>query len=173
MTRAGFSTGPFLRQDPNLRDGVTDFMFHDAELLDTWRLEEWLELFTEDCWYFMPTTDRPNGDPHRDLFFIQDDRFLLMQRVTALMNGTAWAESPQSTTHRMISNVRACRLDDGTVEARANGIAHRASNQRVDVYPYRLELHLLDDGDSFKIHTRRAVLALDQLRPHGRVSILL
>jgi p-cumate 2,3-dioxygenase beta subunit len=157
-----------------LRRRAEEFLHRDAELLDSWRLGEWLATFAPDCRYLVPTTDRPDGDPDSELYFVRDDRFLLSQRVDALMSGTAWAESPRSTTHRMVSNVRAAERDDGTVEVRANVLVHRSSGSRLDAYPAFLTLVLIPaEGGGFAIRERRAVLALEELRPHGRLSILL
>ena len=159
---------------PELRRQVEDFLYYDPALLDEWRLREWLLLFTPDCRYQVPATDRPDGDPERDLFLIRDDWFLLSQRVDALVTGTAWAESPHSTTHRIVSNVRVRDLGDGFVEARANVLVHRSRTDRLDVYPARLALRLVRGGRAgFEIVERVAVLALEQLRPHGRMSVLL
>lgn len=155
-----------------LRDEVEEFLLHDSELLDEWRLEEWLELFDDPCEYLVPSTDRPDGDERTDLFFVRDDHFLLSQRVEAITNGTAWAESPRSTTHRMISNVRATEAD-GPIEAKANLLVHRAAGGRLDVYPAHLTLHLVRIGSDLRIRRRLGVLAMHQLRPHGRLSILL
>ena len=85
---------------------VEQFLFEEAELLDQWRLHEWLDLFAPDGHYEVPATDRPDGDPTRDLFLIHDDRFLLEQRVNSLLTRAAHAEYPHSATRRMISNVR-------------------------------------------------------------------
>ena len=90
-----------------LRLAVEDFVTHDAELLDSWRLDEWLAQFTDDCRYLMPAAGWPDSDPERDLFFVQDDRFLLGERIASMLSGTAWAESPRSTTHHVIGNVAA------------------------------------------------------------------
>jgi len=153
---------------------IEDFLYYDAELLDAWRLREWFELFTPDCHYRVPATDCPHGDPEHDLFLISDDWFLLSQRVDALLDGSAWAESPRSTTHRMISNVRSRELDDGRIEARANVILSRSRADRIDVYPAHLTITLVRGGHSgFEISDRLAVLAMEQLRPHGRLSVLL
>jgi p-cumate 2,3-dioxygenase beta subunit len=157
-----------------LREEVEDFLHHDAELLDSWRLREWLELFTPDCHYFVPATDKPGGDPDADLFLIRDDWFLLSQRVDALVTGTAWTESPHSTTHRMVSNVRVAEREDGRIEAKANVLVHRSRGSRLDVYPAHLSLVLVRGGAAgFEIVERQGVLALEELRPHGRMSILL
>ena len=165
---------PIEYASPELRRDVEAFLAYDSELIDEWRLPEWLELFTPDCLYLVPSTDRPNGDPSTDLFFIRDDYFLLSQRVDALMNGTAWAESPHSTTHRMISNVRATETPDGRVLVKANLLVHRSKADRLLSYPVHLTLTLVRGGHAgFEIELRKAVLALEQLRPHGRMSVLL
>ncbi|MFV0260222.1 MAG: aromatic-ring-hydroxylating dioxygenase subunit beta [Acidimicrobiales bacterium] len=158
----------------SLRSAVEEFLYHDAELLDTWRLREWFERFSLDCRYHIPTTDRPDGDPTHDLSFVWDDWFLLSQRIESILDGTAWAESPRSTTHRTVANVRAWEHDDGTIEARANLVVHRSAGSRLDVYPAFLNLTLLPTSTgSFEIRYRQAVLALQELRPHGRLSVLL
>ena len=164
---------PVLDTDPALVAAATAFLTYEAELLDEWRLRGWVARVTPDCSYLVPTTDRPQGDPDKDLFFIRDDWFLLSQRVDALMNGTAWAESPRSITQRMVANVRAVE-DDGGVRVRANCTVHRSVLDRLDVYPYVLDLDLVRAGPAgFEIRHRRATLSLAQLRPHGRVSIIL
>ena len=44
------------------RAEIEDFLFHEADLLDNWRLDEWLSLMTEDAAYFVPPNDRPDAD---------------------------------------------------------------------------------------------------------------
>ena len=48
---------------PTLREQVENFLFKEAALLDEWRLDDWVDLFTEDGRYVVPTTDLPDGDP--------------------------------------------------------------------------------------------------------------
>jgi p-cumate 2,3-dioxygenase beta subunit len=157
-----------------LRLAVEDFLFYEADLLDSWRLDEWLALWTSEASYLVPATDRPDGDPTHELFLIQDDRFLLEQRVGSLMSKTAWAESPHSTTQRLVTNVRASRRNDGLIAARANFVVHRARRSTIDVYPGRYELLLEEGGPvGFRMQVRKAILSLEELRPHGRVSFIL
>lgn len=159
---------------PELLREVESFLAYESELLDEWRLEEWLELFTPDALYVVPTTDRPTGDPSEDLFFVRDDYFLLSQRVAALSDGSAWTENPHSRTHRMVSNIRARVVGDDLVEARANVLVHWARGDRLHAYPVHLTLQLVRGGRAgFEIRHRMSVLALEQLRPHGRVSVIL
>src|SRR5262245_53854066 len=72
------------------RDQVEDFMYLEAELLDEWRLKEWLALFTADASYYVPATDvAPDASPDTSLFYVADDRFRLEQRVERLLKRTA------------------------------------------------------------------------------------
>src|SRR5205807_2102353 len=67
-----------------LRLAVEHFLFEEAAHLDSWRLDEWLTLFTEDAHYLVPTTDHPDGDPSQDMMFIDDDYVRLAARVKRL-----------------------------------------------------------------------------------------
>ena len=161
------------RQDPDLIFKTEQFLFWEADLLDQWRLHEWLELFAVEGHYLVPSTDKPDGDPTRDLFLVQDDRFLLEQRVNSLLTRAAHAEYPQSRTRRMVSNVVAHTVD-GKVALQANFLICRMRRGVMDTYvgQYR---HLLvpDDQFGFRFVERKAVLDLEVLRPHGKVSIIL
>ena len=55
------------------RQEVEDLLYQEAALLDDWRLEEWLELLTDDAVYEVPPTDVPEGDARNTLFIIADD----------------------------------------------------------------------------------------------------
>lgn len=162
-----------VRTDADLVRAVEDFLYVEADLLDGWRLHEWLALFAPEGRYLVPSTDKPDGDPTRDLFLVQDDRFLLEQRVNSLLTRAAHAEYPHSRTRHLVTNTRASKTEDGHVEVRANFAVFRSRNGAVDTYFGRY-VHLLErDGDGFRFVTRKAVLDLDALRPHGKVSIIL
>ena len=165
--------GTLANRDVELVRSVEDFLYFEADLLDEWRLHEWLALFAENGRYLIPSTDRPNGDPTKDLFLVQDDRFLLEQRVNSLQTRAAHAEYPHSRTRRLVTNVKASETDDGQIEVRANFAVFRARNGNVDTYFGRY-VHLLEhDANGFRFVTRKSVLDLDALRPHGKVSVIL
>ncbi|GAA5210845.1 aromatic-ring-hydroxylating dioxygenase subunit beta [Streptomyces thinghirensis] len=153
---------------------VEHFLYEEAELLDQWRLHEWLELFTPGGQYMVPSTDRPDGEPAHDLFLIQDDRFLLEQRVNSLLTRAAHAEYPHSRTRRLITNVRVPHAADGLLTLTANFAVHRVRSGTLDTYvgQYRHVLQQEENG-AFRFVVRKAVLDLDALRPHGKVSIIL
>lgn len=153
---------------------VEQFLYREADLLDTWRLPEWLELFTPTGEYLVPSTDKPDGDPGQHLFLVQDDRFLLEQRINSLMKRSAHAEYPHSRTRHMVTNVRVGETEDRHVAILANFVVHRSRNGVVDTYFGHYD-HVVerDETHGFRFLVRRSVLGLDALRPHGKVSIIL
>jgi p-cumate 2,3-dioxygenase subunit beta len=157
-----------------LISAVSQFLFEESELLDQWRLHEWLGLFAPHGENLVPSTDLPDGDPARDLFLVQDDRFLLEQRANSLLTRAAHAEYPHSSTRRLVTNVRAREASDGRVHVEANFVIFRSRNGILDTYVghYR---HILepDPESGFRFVRRLSILDLDALRPQGKVSIIL
>jgi p-cumate 2,3-dioxygenase beta subunit len=153
---------------------VEQFLYEEAQLLDEWRLHEWLALFGPEGEYLIPATDKPDGDPSRDLFLVQDDRFLLEQRVNSLLTRSAHAEYPHSRTRRLITNVRVSQESDARLAVLANFAVYRVRSGRVDSYvgQYRHILGRQEDG-TFRFIIRKAILDLDALRPQAKVSIIL
>jgi len=156
-----------------LRLQVEDFLYHEAALLDEWRLDEWLALFTPDCTYVVPTTDLPEGDPAHDAVFVDDNFERLQGRVNRLNSRHAHREYPYSRTRRLVTNVRLTEVSEQEIEAAASFVVYRLRSGQVAPYigQYRYKLARQDGG--FKIRRKRAVLDLESLREHGAVSIIL
>ena len=155
------------------RNVIEDFLYAEAALLDEWRLHEWLELLTEDATYEVPSTDTPDGDAKTTLFIIADSAARIRSRVHQLMGKFAWAENPPSRTRRLISNVRIRDIDGDTIRVTANFAVYRMRLELVDTYIGRYEYTLVLRDGELKIRQRRAILDLEALRPHGKVSIIL
>jgi len=155
------------------RAQIEDFLYAEAALLDEWRLQEWLELLTEDVTYSVPATDVPEGDAKSTLFIIADDALRVRSRVRQLLGKSAWAENPRSRTRRLISNVRIREADGDTIRVTANFAVYRMRMDQVDTYVGRYEYTLVQRDGGLKIRERKAILDLEALRPHGKVSIIL
>lgn len=155
------------------REEVEEFLFEEAALLDEWQLSEWLALFTKECGYYVPPTDVPDGDHHTSLFLIADDRDRLESRVRQLEGRFVHAENPSSRTRRLISNVRIREARGDTLRVTSNFIVYRVRLEVTDAYVGRYEHTLVHQHGTLKIKERRAILDLDALRPHGKISIVL
>ena len=157
---------------PTLREQVEDFLFREAALLDDWKLDDWVDLFTEDGRYVVPTTDLPDGDPRRDLVFIDDDITRLRARAVRLNSRHAHREYPWSRTRRFVSNVRVDENDVGELQVVSNVLVYRFRAGEGAPYVGSVDYVLRRDGESFRIAYRRAVLDLEALSWHGAVSII-
>ena len=157
---------------PTLRETVEEFLYQEAALLDAWRLDEWLTLFTADGRYFVPTTDLPDGDPQKDLVFIDDDMVRLRARVERLKSRHGHREYPSSRTRHFISNLR-IKVEEDAIVVTSSFIVYRfrmgESSPYIGCYEHRLKRV---DGE-LKIQHRKAVLDLEALSEHGAVSVIL
>ena len=156
------------------RAAVEDFLYHEADLLDRWELDPWLELFEEDARYEVPATDlESDAEPSTTLFLIADDMRTLRGRVERLNHRNAYAESPRSRTRRFISNVRLEPASGDDVSVYANFQVLRFKNAIIDTFVGQYE-HILRSGPrGITFVRRRAVLSLEALRPIGKLSIIL
>ena len=158
--------------DSERQRAVEAFLYTEADLLDRWQLDEWLELFTDDCRYVVPTTDLPDGDPERDLVYIDDARVQLEGRIRRLKSRHAYREYPSSRTRRMISNVRIVMDRDGELVVEANFVVYRFRAGASEPYVGSYRYHLVETRDGLRIKSRRATLDNETLRGHGAISII-
>src|SRR5580700_5697385 len=88
-----------------------DFLVNEARLLDEGKFDDWLALFTDDGWYWIPS--EPNQQSPLDtVSLIYDDRRLLETRVRRLSSPRIYSQEPRSRTSRMIGNI-SIEDDDG------------------------------------------------------------
>ncbi|MYE49132.1 MAG: aromatic-ring-hydroxylating dioxygenase subunit beta, partial [Gammaproteobacteria bacterium] len=144
-----------------LRGSVEEFLFREAALLDEWRLEEWVDLFTDDARYVVPSTDLTEGDPTRDLVFIDDNIVRLRARAARLNSRYSHRENPRSRTRRFVSNVRVEETGDGQLSVFANVLVYRFRSGEGAPYVGTIEYILRRDGSDLRIAYRRAVLDLE------------
>ena len=156
------------------RAQVEDFLYAEADLLDSWRLDEWIALFDQEHGrYDMPTTDCPPGaTPDTALYLIADDMPKLRSRVEQLLSGLTWAENPKSRTRHMVNNVRIVGAEGDALLVQANFVVFRMRFENIDPYIGTYHYKLIPNHGSFKILERLVVLDLEALRPHGKVSFI-
>ena len=154
------------------RAEVEDFLYHEAALLDAWRLDEWLALLTDDATYRVPSNDQPQSDPTSTLFTIADDIRRIRARVARLKDPHAHAEFPRSRTRRLISNVRILERSPLVVEA--NFVVYRyRGNDDMRTYVGRYRYTLVSQGGALRIKAREAILDAMELASLGTVSFIL
>lgn len=99
---------------------VTVFYAFEAELLDEWQLDSWLELVDDDFVYRLPVpviTDEIHqcGYDTRSLLMDETRASIIenwQARLTDEHNVVSWADSPPTRLHRIVSSVRVRDMDD-------------------------------------------------------------
>jgi len=156
------------------RAEVEDFLYHEAALLDEWKLDEWQTLLTDDAWYLVPPNDQPEGSHRNTLFLVADDRERIRQRVIRINDPNCHAEYPKSRTRRMISNVRIVAVDGDLITVTANFVCYRFRRfERIREYVGGYRYVLMRAGDSFRIKERRVIIDAHELGSLGSVSFIL
>lgn len=152
---------------------VREFVYLEAALLDTWKLKEWADLFTEDGEYLVPPLAEPEGEPSKTLFLIYDDRIRLRERALRLLKQAAHAEFPRSKTTRLVSNVRITARKPHELHVESAFVVFRAREAKFDVLPGHCHYVLrLDDEEKIRIRSKRSMLSLDVLRPQDKLTII-
>lgn len=149
-------------------------IYLEAELLDEWRLDDWLKLYTDDMLYLVPSPGMPmDCSPDTSLFLINDDRFRMESQVVRLKKKTAHSEYPHSTNVHMYSNLRVAGQD--AEGAHVNGVfqVSRYRDGITDIFLGRVRWRLVKQGDDILIRYKRCDLSVDELVPQGRLTIIL
>ena len=145
---------------------ITQFLHHEARLLDEHRWVEWMDLFTPDGLYWMPLvrgqTDHLN---HASLFCVR-----------RLSQVRAYSQQPATRTSHVVGNVTLESRTDGgdsdgcTVYSTFHLLEWRKDAQRAFGGSV---LHTLQrDGDSFRIRMKRVDL-LNCDAPHEALEVFM
>jgi 3-phenylpropionate/cinnamic acid dioxygenase small subunit len=79
------------------------FIYREAQLLDTGKLEEWQQLFTSDGVYWIPMEEDIN--PLLEPSVLYDNQERLAARIYQLLYTPHWAQRPASMTAHFNTNV--------------------------------------------------------------------
>ena len=101
-------------EDYLLRLEIEDLLWEEADLLDEFRYEEWLDLLADDVSYWMPIRQNvPSREMEDELTdeesepsWFTDDKETLKARVGQIRTHVHWADEPFSRISHIISNVR-------------------------------------------------------------------
>jgi 3-phenylpropionate/cinnamic acid dioxygenase small subunit len=155
---------------PELQLEIEQYYYHEAEMLDDHRYGEWLDLFSDDAHYWMPTrANRLLRDHDKEVSLegefalFDDDKKSLSWRVRQMESATHWAENPRSRTRHLVTNVRITPIkSECEYEVKSNFICYRNRLQdEVDIWAgERLDL-LRRDHEQELLIARRKIL-LDQ-----------
>ena len=130
----------------DLRTEVAELIYRESTLLDRREWYEWIDLYTEDAVYWVPswvneeeTVDEP--ELHLNLIFLRN-RGGLEDRVFRIESRDSYASVPLDRTVHLVSNILCGDEKDGEVDATANCLVHsygrKGSMTRGSLYDFRL-----------------------------------
>jgi len=133
---------------------IETFLVHEARLLDERRYEDWLALFTEDGWYWVPL-EEGQADPKETVSLMYDDRRLLETRVRRLTQAKLHIQEPKSRTSRIVTNVSIETRDDAGATVRSKFIVTEYRRGAQLTYAGSYFHRLVRQGGQFRIAGKR------------------
>jgi len=101
----------------NVQHDVEQFLYKQAEYLDTKQWQKWIDLFTPDGIYWMPPdVSYKTWDGQPAIF--AEDKNLMNVRKLRVLHPDAWSQRPLWGTNHIVSNVQIKRTNkNGDLEA--------------------------------------------------------
>jgi len=136
-----------------------EFLIAEPRLLDERRFREWMELFTEDGTYWVPSVPG-QASPFDQASLFYDDRDLMRTRVERLEHPRIHVQTPPSRTAHLVGNVLVEQADEAKGEYVIGStvivVEYRDDAQRI--FAGRQHHRLRRDGASFRIVQKRVDL---------------
>lgn len=141
-----------------LRDRLEDLYLDYADLLDECRLQEWLELFTDDCVY--QAVSKENVDRGLPLATMRcDSKGMLADRVYTIENTSMYA--PRVLRH-ILGRVRVRSVGDVELACEANFLVVQTIGQdATDVFAAGRYHDVVVRGDNGRLRFTRKIAVYD------------
>ena len=154
--------------DHDLKRDVTELIQWEATLLDRRRWDDWIDLFTEDAVYWVPSwanEEETTSDPETQLNLIYlRDRGGLEDRVFRIESRDSYASLPLDRTVHVVGNILVEKASGDEISAVANCLIHsygkHGAQTRASLYDFTLRR--LGDG-TLKISRKKITFIDDRL----------
>ncbi len=143
----------------------------EGQLLDDHRYDEWSDLYTEDCVYWVPIR-RDDPDPERDVSIAYDDHGRMRERIERMRSGFMYAQDPPSRTSRLMGSVQVWRAGEGALQVRSSFVVTELRRERRTVYSGTAHHMLRSEEGRLRI-SRKTVLLVDSDSPLGNLTFIL
>ena len=134
---------------------VANLLYTEGALLDEQKWDEWLNLYTEDCEFWMPSWDSEHEytkDPKKEISLIYyNSRAGLEDRVWRIKSGMSSASMPLPRTWHAANNIRLGTEQGGNIDVFANWQTHAFKEGETRTFYGRAEYRLKRAGEELKI----------------------
>jgi len=135
---------------------IEAFLFLESRLMDENRYSDWLELFADECEYWIPS-NAEDIDPNKHVSIMYCDRAMLNNHVERLLQGKAFAQSPQSRLRRIVGNIEILEGTDFW-QVENNFIIMEVRNHTQRLHGGRSQYELVEVGDEIRIKAKKVLL---------------
>lgn len=146
-----------VRADLDLQRQVEQFVFYQAELLDTKNWQAYIDLFAEEGTYWMPA--RPQQTEWSDSPSIfAEDKELMGVRMGRITHPNAWSQAPLWETNHVVGNVVIENLTETKIQVRSRFQVLELRRDLLRSFAGVYRHTLLRHGDGFAIELLRVDL---------------
>ncbi|MEH2523199.1 MULTISPECIES: aromatic-ring-hydroxylating dioxygenase subunit beta [unclassified Bradyrhizobium] len=92
---------------------LIDFVVSEARLIDQQRFDEWLDMYADDAFYWMPL-EWNQTDPRLTCSLMYEDKLLLSIRVERLKGARTFSQKPKSRCHHVLQTPQVDSRDAAT-----------------------------------------------------------
>jgi 3-phenylpropionate/cinnamic acid dioxygenase small subunit len=152
---------------------ITDFIYREAELLDTMQWDHWLDLFHAEGRYWMPL-EWQQQDPLLQPSLMYEDLLLLKVRVERLSGERTFSQKPKSRCHHLLQAPRiiACDATAGVFKARTSYVYTETRGDTLERFSGWASHDLVQVGDAIKIKLKRVDL-VNFDAPFGNIQLFM
>lgn len=143
-------------EDVLLHRNVSEFLTHEAALLDKREFGAWLELFEADGVYWVPSS-ADQSDMQSQVSVIAEDKPLLALRVGRLSHPRAYSVEPHPRTTHLVGNISVA-ANDGIVEVNSKLMVEELREDKATRFSGTVTHQLRHRDDGFGIVLKRVDL---------------
>ncbi|WP_050421758.1 aromatic-ring-hydroxylating dioxygenase subunit beta [Bradyrhizobium tropiciagri] len=152
---------------------ITDFVYREADLLDTMQWQPWLDLFHPEGRYWMPL-EWQQQDPVLQPSLMYEDLLLMKVRIERLAGERTFSQKPKSRCHHLLQapQIVACDPATGIFKARTSFIYTETRGDTLERFSGWASHDLVQVGDGLKIKLKRIDL-VNFDAPFGNIQLFM
>ena len=155
-----------MQADEALKTG-TDLLYRQGRLLDERNWDGWLDLFTEDCEYWVPawvSEEAYTQNPDTEVSLIYYDlRSRLADRVWRVGSGTSVASDPMPRTCHFVSNIVVEQCSDDAIKLFSCFRVDYHVKAKSDAFFGHYHHELARDGEDWRVARQKIILMNDYI----------
>ncbi|PCI68386.1 MAG: aromatic-ring-hydroxylating dioxygenase [Piscirickettsiaceae bacterium] len=129
-------------------------IFAEARLADDLRLEQWLDCYSDQCVYWIPSS-YPAADPRQEITLEFHDKRRLQDRVARIRTGVAYSMVPVIRTRHVLGNIEYWQGAENEVQARTSFIIDALFDGKHRILSGWVGYSLVSEANEWKIAVKQ------------------